>query len=145
MTTMREVVSDAMEEIGVKTAEIALQSDELQAGIRRCNDMLLEWSDLGITPGYIEVLNGDDVLNVDRNAIRAIKKNLAVDCAPSFQKVVTQLLLLTARDTKSALETSSVHIGPVRFPDTLPLGSGNECGDFYDDTRFFPQNKTENF
>ena len=145
MATLREVVSDAMEEIGAKTAEISLTSDELQAGIRRCNDMLLEWADLGITPGYIEVLNGDDVLNIDRNAVGAVKYNLAIRCAPSFQKIVTQALVLNARETKAMLETSAIHIGPVAFPDTLPLGSGNECGDFYDDTRFFPQNKTENF
>ena len=145
MATMRQVVSDAFEEIGVKTAEIALTSDELQSGIRRCNDMLTEWADTGITPGYIEVLNGDDTLNVDRNAIGAIKYNLAIRCAPSYQKQITQSLAMMASSTLQALETSAVHIGDVAFPDTLPIGSGNDCGDYYDDYRFFPQNKTENF
>ena len=145
MATMLEVVNDAMEEIEVKTAEIPLTSDELQSGIRRCNDLLAEWADLGLTPGYIEVFNGDDVLNVDRNAIRAIKKNLAMELAPSFQKPITQALAKCARESLESLENSAIHIGDVAFPDTLPLGSGNECNTFYDDERFFPQNKTENF
>ena len=145
MATMIEIVEDALEEIGVKTAEISLTSDELQSGIRRVNDMLAEWSDLGLTPGYIEVLNGVDTLNVDRNAISAIKYNLAIRLSPSYQKPITQALAMLASETKSALETSAVFIGDVAFPDTLPLGSGNECEDFYDETRFFPQNEKVNF
>jgi len=47
MATMLEVVEDAFEEIGVKTAEVPLTNDELQSGIRRCNDMLAEWDDIG--------------------------------------------------------------------------------------------------
>lgn len=145
MTTMLEVVQDAMEEIGVKTAEIPLTNDELQAGIRRVNDMLAEWSDLGLTAGYVEVTNGPDVLNVDRNAISAIKYNLAIRLAPSLRAIITPALAAIALDTKNALETSSVFIGPVAYPDTLPLGSGNECDPFYNDDRFFPENSIENF
>ena len=68
MTTMITIVEDAFEEIGVKTAEVPLTADELQSGIRRCNDMLLEWDDIGIIVGYTEVLNGDDTVNIERNA-----------------------------------------------------------------------------
>jgi hypothetical protein len=145
MVTMREVVEDALEDISVKTAETPLTSDELQSGIRRVNDMLTEWADIGLTPGYIEVLNGDDVINVDRNAIGAIKTNAAIMLAPSFQKVVSNALVKIASDKLATLEASVSYIGPVAYPDTLPLGSGNDCGNFYDDNRFFPENKTENF
>ena len=145
MTTMLEVVQDALEDLGVKTAEIALTSDELQSGIRRVNDMLMEWSDLGLTPGYTESINGDDVLNVDRNAISAIKSNAALRLAPSFNKPISQALAMLASETKQSLETSSVFIGDVAFPDTLPIGSGNECSNFYDETRFFDENKKANF
>ena len=142
---MLEVVQDALEDLGVKTAEIPLTNDELQSGIRRVNDMLLEWSDLGLTPGYNESLNGSDVLNVDRNAISAIKSNAAIRLAPSFQKPLTQALVIVAKETRDALETSSVFIGDVAFPDTLPIGSGNECSDFYDEVRFFNENPKVNF
>ena len=145
MVTMREVVQDAAEEIGAKTAEIPLESDELQSGIRRCNDMLTEWDDIGIISGYNPVLNGDDILEADRNAVAAIKYNLAIRMAPSFRKVVSTALGVIASDTLSRLEASGAFIGNVEFPDTLPMGSGNECPGLDTDRRFFNSNKIENF
>lgn len=145
MTTMLEVVEDAFEEIAVKTAEVSLESDELQAGIRRCNDMLTEWDDQGIIVGYNPVLNGSDTLEVDRNAIGAIKLKLAIRLAPSFQKPVTIILNQNANEAFDRLLASSSNIGPVAFPDTLPLGSGNYCPSESVDARFFDSNKTENF
>jgi hypothetical protein len=136
---MREVVQDAMEEIGVKTAEIELTGDELQSGIRRCNDMLLEWEDSGVIAGYSEVLNGDDVLNIDRSAVGAVKYNLAIRLAPSYQKAVGHALVAIAQSTMEAVQASNSYIGDIAFPGTLPMGSGNQ----YD--TFFPVDETENF
>ena len=144
MTTIREVVEDAFEEIAVKTAEIPLTDDELQSGIRRCNDMLTEWDDIGIIVGYTPVLNGSDTIEVERNAIAAVKYNLAMRLAPSFSKPVTQILFSLAEDTLNTLRASSSIVGKVAYPDTLPIGSGNECYD-YNYNRFFNANKTENF
>jgi hypothetical protein len=141
---MREVVEDALEEIGVKTAEVSLTDDELQSGIRRCNDMLTEWDDASIIVGYNPVLNGDDTIEVDRNAVGAIKYNLAIRLASSFDKIVNQALAKNASDSMSRLEASSSNI-IVAFPDTLPLGSGNQCPNINTDRRFFNSNKTENF
>ena len=143
MTTMREVVEDAFEEIGVKSAEVNLTSDELQSGIRRCNDLLVSWNEIGYIKGYQPVLNGDDTLIVAPSAIRAIKSALAIELAPSYQKALTQGLVNKAQDSLSLLLNSSVFIGPVAFPDTLPMGSGNRSSAF--DSTFFPANKTENF
>ena len=145
MTTMREVVEDALEEINVKTAEVALTNDELQSGIRRCNDMLTEWDDAGIIVGYNPVTNGDDTIEVERNAVGAIKYNLAIRMAPSFTKIVTPSLAKNAEDSLMRLKASNAFIGDVAFPDTLPLGSGNECYDVDIDRRFFDNNKKSNF
>ena len=142
MITIREVVSDSFEELGVKTAEVPLTDDELQSGIRRCNDMLLEWSDIGIITGYNEVLNGDDILEVDRSAIAAVKYNLAIRLAPSFQKIIGNALAVLADSTLDVLLASNADLSNVAYPDSLPMGSGNEC---VDDSRFFPNNKIENF
>lgn len=145
MTTIREVVEDAFEEIGVKTAEVPLTDDELQSGIRRCNDMLTEWDDIGIIFGYTPVLNGDDTIIVERNAIGAVKYNLAIRLAPSFQKVVGNALVALASGTMEILMASNSDLSNVAYPDSLPLGSGNQCASNDTDRRFFPNNKTENF
>ena len=145
MTTMRVLVEDAFEEIGVKTAEVPLTNDELQSGIRRCNDMLLEWDDIGIIVGYSEVLNGDDTVNVERNAVAAVKYNLAIRLAPSYQKLVGAALADLASGTIEVLMASSTDLSNIAYPDTLPLGSGNQCANNDTNQRFFPNNKTDNF
>ena len=142
---MRVLVEDAFEEIGVKTAEVPLTNDELQSGIRRCNDMLLEWDDIGIIVGYSEVLNGDDTVNVERNAVAAVKYNLAIRLAPSYQKLVGAALAALASGTIEVLMASSTDLSNIAYPDTLPLGSGNQCANNDTNQRFFPNNKTDNF
>lgn len=145
MATMLEIVNDAAEEIGAKTAEIPLESDELQAGIRRCNDMLTEWDDQGIIVGYNPVTNGSDEVEIDRNAVAAVKYNLAIRMAPSFRKIVSSALGGIAQSTLDRLMNANTFIGEAEYPGTLPIGSGNECADLDVDRRFYPDNKKENF
>jgi hypothetical protein len=147
MTTARQIVNGAAEKIGVKTAEIELEADDFQTIFDDMNDMLLEWADIGLTPAFTEVFDGDDVIQVESSARAAIKYALAVRIAPSFSRVITPALAESSRDSMARLEASTAYIGPVDFPDTLPIGSGNECPDyaFIRDDRFFPTNKKENF
>tara|TARA_R110000764_G_scaffold111550_1_gene198314 strand:- start:1644 stop:2081 length:438 start_codon:yes stop_codon:yes gene_type:complete len=145
MATMREVVEDALEDITVKKAEVTLTNDELQSGIRRLNDMLAQWNELGIIAGYNPVTNGDDTLELEPAAIAAAKAKLAIRLAPSFSKIVTPALVENARETMEMLETANSHIGEIAYPDTLPTGSGNDCNSYDAGDRFFNQNKTENF
>lgn len=145
MTTVLQIVNGAAEKLGVKTAESALESGDFQVIVDEMNDMLTEWSDNGLTPAFKEVTEVDDIVDVDRNAVSAIKNNLAIRIAPSFQRVVQPSLALIASNSLQALEASVVFIGEVAYPDTLPTGSGNNCSDRFTNDRFFTQNKTENF
>lgn len=144
MTTALQIVNGAAEEIGVKTAETPLESNDFQTILDRMNDMLLEWSEDGLTTSFVAVDDSTDTVDVERHAIAAIKYNLALRIAPSFQRPVAPALAMMAQETKQRLESNSVYIGAVAYPDTLPLGSGNECGDYFD-ARFFEANKVENF
>jgi len=145
MTTVLQIVDGAAEEIGIKTAEENLESADYQVILNRMNDMLLEWADIGLTPEFVEVFNSTDSVNVDRNAVAAIKYALAIRCAPLFQKAVSPFLAQVASDSMSRLEASVVSIGQVAYPDSLPQGSGNECPGTFRRDRFFPSNKVENF
>jgi hypothetical protein len=145
MTTALEIVNGAAEEIGVKVAEQDLQAEDYQTIFTRMNDMLLEWADAGITPAFQEVFNAGDIVLIDDNARRAVKTNLAISCAPSFQKIVTQALALVASDSFDRLSASVDFIGEIAYPDTLPMGSGNHCPGLDTNERFFPNNKRDNF
>ena len=143
--TMLEVVEDAFEEIGVKKAEVSLTGDELQSGIRRCNDLLNSWVDIGYIVGYNPVINGSDTLEISDSAVGAVKYALATRLAPSYQKPITQSLATIAGSTFETMINAKAYIGEVAYPDSLPLGSGNTCTNYDTDTRFFPNNKVENF
>ena len=145
MTTALDIVNGAAQHLGVKTAEIALEADDFQVLFDDMNDMLLEWADIGLTPAFNEVFNSSDTIEVDGNARAAIKSNLAMRSASAFQKPVTQTLALLASDSIARLEASTDFIGEVELPDTLPIGSGNQCPDNNIDQRFFPSGKKENF
>ena len=145
MTTATQIINGAAEEIGVKTAEIALQPGDFQVILDRMNDMLSEWADLGRAPSFVDVSDGADTVSIDRNAVAAAKYNLAIRIAPSFGRVVTPTLTALAGGTLNNLRTSVNHIGKVAFPDTLPTGSGNDCPDSFNEDRFFPSNQPENF
>ena len=145
MTTARQVVNRAAEEIGVKTAEAELEPADAQVIFDRMNDILIEWADTGLTPAFVEVFSLDDEIGVDRHAIGAASYALAMRIAPSFQRLVTPDLRDSANTTLQALERSVVHIGDIALPDTLPVGSGNECGEIFRNDRFFSTNKKVNF
>lgn len=145
MATALEICSSAAEEIGVKTAEIALENADFQTFFSRMNDMLLEWADNGLTPEFQEVFNGADEVNIQPNARAAVKLNLALRSAPAFQKPITADLAALAGSALDRLYVSTDFIGEVAYPDTLPLGSGNQCAGDGVDQRFFTTGKTENF
>jgi len=145
MTTVQQIVDGAAEEIFVKTAEINLEPGDFQAILTRMNDLGTEWADIGLLPAFVEVLNSTDTVNIDRNAVRAFKFNLAIDCAPAFQRsIVSSELKSNANDALTRLRASQAKTINVAYPDTLPTGSGNDCGIFSND-RFFDTNKKENF
>lgn len=145
MTTVLQVINGAAEKVGVKEAESPLEPEDYQVILDEMNDMGTEWADIGLTPAFVEVFNEDDIVNIDRNAVSAFKNTLAIRIAPSFERIVTRALALMAEDTLNRLRASVIHIGEVAYPDTLPTGSGNDCGSPFLNDRFFDENKTENF
>ena len=145
MTTVLQIVNGAAEKLGVKSAESALEPGDFQVILNELNDMLSIWADQGLTPAFKPVSNSDDVVDIEPSAVSATKNNLAIQIAPSFQRIVTRELALAADTTLQALEASVIFIGDVALPDTLPIGSGNDCSNIFSNDRFFPQNKKVNF
>ena len=145
MTTAANIVEGAAIKATIKTAEIDLEAFEFQQILDDMNDMLSGWADIGLTPAFTRVSNSTDTVNIDDNAVGAVKDALAVRISPSFSKPLTQGMVLNANESRSRLEASQVYIGEVAYPDTLPTGSGNDCNDSAIDRRFFTQNKQGNF
>lgn len=145
MTTVLDIVNGSAEKLGVKSAESALEAGDFQVILNELNDMLSIWADRGLTPAFKVVTDSTDVVDIELSAVSAVKNNLAIQIAPTFQRVVQPSLALIASTTLQQLETSTDFIGEIAYPDTLPTGSGNDCADVAVDRRFFTQNKKETF
>ena len=145
MTTAQQIIDGAAVKATIKTAELDLEAFEAQQILDDLNDMLVEWADIGLTPTFSEVTNLTDTVDIDRNAVGAVKDALSIRIAPSFSKPITQGMVLNANASRSRLEASQIFIGEVAYPDTLPTGSGNDCSETSIDRRFFTQNTKDNF
>lgn len=145
MATAASFITRALQKIGVKTAESPIEASEMQDGLDAINDMLISWEVSGIEMGFQPVADKDDELRVPRFAHAAIKAELAVLLAPEYDAPVSQVLLAEADQRKSEVLNALFSLGDIQFPSTLPMGSGNQCGSFNTDRRFFPENEQDNF
>ena len=130
MTTPNDYIKDALEDLGYLGAEQPLESTDSAKAFGILNDMLAEWGDTGILPGARPVDSLTDVVRAPRAVDAAIKANLAGRCSPSFRRPITPELAAVIKGTSEALLRLTSKIGDVSYPDTLPIGSGNECFDY---------------
>ena len=145
MATASSFITRALQKIGVRTSETPVEAEEMQDGLDALNDMLISWEMSGIVLGFSPVADAEDEVRVPRYAHAAIKAELAVLMGPEYSKPPSQILLLEASTRKDELLNAVITIGDVEFPSTLPLGSGNQCGNYNIDRRFFPDNEKEHF
>jgi len=148
MPTVTEIVTGALGLLEVNTAESAITADEAEAGLTALNDMMNEWNVDGINIGYETLDDVEDEVFVTLGSLGAIKSNLAIYIAPEYGRIVTPGLEVRAKRSKRSLR-ASIPLNQSQFPDTLPIGSGNEDNNFTPngdtpgglrDSRFYPSN-----
>ncbi len=149
MATVTEIVTGALQLLEVQTAESAITAPEAEDGLVSLNDMMNEWNVDGINVGYETLESIEDELFVDLGSIGAIKANLAVYIAPEYGRAVSDSLERRAKSGKRSLR-ASINLNPSQYPDTLPVGSGNEDNNHSPDgdspgnlrdSRFYPSNE----
>ena len=148
METVTEVVSGALKLLEVRTAESAITPEEAEDGLTALNDMMNEWNVDGINIGYETLDDVEDELFVTLGSLGAIKSNLAIYIAPEYGRTVTAVLFERAKRSKRSLR-ASIPLNASQYPDSLPIGSGNEDNHFVSDgdkpgglrdSRFYPSN-----
>ena len=125
MATALDIVTGALKLLGVTAAESPITDAEAVDGLQSLNDMMAEWEVENISIGYEEIDELDDILYVDDGMEGAIKANLAVYIAPEYDRVVSPSLEKRATSGKRMAQASSLSFD-VKYPDSLPIGSGNE-------------------
>ena len=148
MATALDVISGALKLLGVRAAEAPITDAEAQDGLESLNDMLNEWEIVrDISLGFETVDALQDVLSVSDGVIGGLKANLAVYMAPEYSREVS--LSLERRAVMGMRAIQAYVLGfDVRYPDSLPIGSGNESESYASNgdsnvgtaDRFYPPN-----
>ena len=146
MATARKILERAFSMMGVRAAETPLEASEVNDGLDVLNDLLALWDSTGVIKGVAPVADVDDVVIAPRQALPALKANVALQLAGEYGVQVTQSLAHAATDSLAQLVTSTIQLDTVDLPGTLPRGSGNrrDCEDYLGQD-FFPGGKKSNF
>ena len=136
MTTASEMIADALGDILEEQSEAPIQPDDFQKAVRIMNRMVNSW---GLALGYTNVSSASDILTVIPGAELAIQHNLAINLAPSFDAIPTRELKQTAKKAYDDMLSLVISIQPLGLPSTLAKGTGNNRGNWSNNTFYPPQ------
>ena len=140
MATAAKVVERALAQILVRQAEAPLEASEMSDAIDMMNAFFLMLDGGGLALGYTIVTSPSDEVTIPDSALMMAYTNLGLLMAPEFGAIVTPALAEMARTSMNAVRTATLPAIITTNPDTLPVGSGNEC---YDGRRFYPGEDAE--
>ena len=140
MTTAAQVVKAIGQEILVQGSEAPLEADEAQDIIFAMNLYMAAQDANGIHLGYTVVDTLNDVITIPMGALQGLIANVAIMVAPQFGAGarVDAALIAKAKLGLNAMRKLGVTIAPMSYPDTLPVGSGNE-GNWPNNWHFYPE------
>jgi hypothetical protein len=105
--TVRDVIREALGELGIVAAGVAPTSVQALDGVKRYNDMLHGWKGQGVDVGHIDQTLNDDV-QIAREHHNGLVALLAVYMAPSYLVSVTNELGLMASSGWSGLQAAYI-------------------------------------
>lgn len=128
--TRRQLVEDALDEIGFSPDDFDMPAAKLQSAARKLDSMIAQWNARGVLLGWPipsspELTDLDTETGLPDAAWEAVVTNLALRIAPSFGKPVMQETKSAAKMAKNTLFAKSVAT-LKRSLGTLPSGAGNK-------------------
>jgi hypothetical protein len=140
METAASVIKSALQEILVQASEAPLEADEVQDTITYMNRFMAGLAARGVNVGYTKVSSLSDPITIPDGAIEGLVFSVAKSIAAQFNKqaiVSTIEFREKLRDAMHSMRVLGVNIGPAHYPDTVPVGSGNE-GDYTNWGHYYP-------
>ena len=136
METEQEVINDSLQEVLVQASEQPIEAVDFQTARRYLNRMM------ALTPynglGFTNITNPDDLMTVPDGALMGIVKNLTVFLLSTFDMPATAELMATAKTGLQEIKLITVTVQPTAFPCTLPIGSGNEQENTFNNNHLYP-------
>ena len=141
MATVAQVAKASLQRILVQASEAPLEADEYQDFIFAMNNYMTSLDAAGVHLGYTVVSGLADEVTVPVGALRGLIANMAIEVAPDYGGVVSDALVLQAREGLQAMRMIGQTIGGTRYPSTLPVGSGNSDNGYGVSWSFYPDSE----
>ncbi len=138
METASSIVTSALEEIQLQANEQPIQVVDFNRAVLYLNRMMAALSVDGISLGYTVVTNAASPITVADGAIEGMVFNLALKLAPTYDIPISQDLRINANNGLKSMRKIAVVVKPTQFPCTLPIGSGNEQENTFNNQHFYP-------
>lgn len=140
MATASDIIKGALRKLGVRESESAISDSEMADGLEDLNDLG------SANKLFAPVANVSDTIRIPRGLDGALKLVLAEKLLPDYSDI--QLTPVLAKSFNGAWnEIWRITNGTieVNFPNTLPLGSGNDDSYYLWDDVFFRESEKLNF
>jgi hypothetical protein len=125
MATVEQVAKAALNRIMVQGSEAPLEADEYADFIFALNNYMAQLAAEGINLGYTEVNTIQDEVTIPTGALRGLIANMAVEVSSDYGGVISEALVVAARQGKQTMRLIGQKISKTRYPSTLPRGQGN--------------------
>lgn len=130
MTTRRDIIYQAYEELGIAQYNFDITPEEMATARRRLDSMMAQWETI-VSIGYYMPSNPDDSdinddTNLPQGVIDAVATNLALKLAPGLGKTPSAETKIAAKEGKNMVLAQFAVIPQKQYSANLPLGSGNK-------------------
>jgi hypothetical protein len=134
-----DIIKDSLIEITALGAEAPVEPTDAQGAIRYLNRMMASLDARGIDLGYTEINNFADTVTVPDGANEGIVFLLATRLWNQYSggNPIPDTLVAAAVSGIKAMRAIAVTVGATEYPDTLPIGSGNEGDATYITSHFY--------
>ena len=136
METAQQVINDALQEILVQASEQPIQTVDFQTARRYLNRMMATVPFAGL--GFTTITEPLELVTIPDAALNGVIFNLATRLLSSYDMPLTSELAMSARDGLKEIRRLTVVILPSSLPCTLPIGSGNEEENTFNNQHFYP-------
>ena len=136
METAQSVIDDSLQAILVQASEQPIEAVDFQTSRRYLNRMMATTPYNGL--GFTQITNPDDLVTIPDGALEGVIFNLAIKMLPTYDMPLTAELNNNARAGLQEIRRITVVIQPTSFPCTLPIGSGNEQENTFNNQHFYP-------
>lgn len=117
MTTALEIVTGALQELGVLDADEAATAEDAARGLKKLNDMIAAWENDDLVLG-VPALVLVDTISLPASHIEALETNLAIRLGPSFGEQPSPITVQLAASGFDAL------VAAYRVPRSVPVDAG---------------------